>query len=72
MSTISLRVKDKEADLIKKYAELNHMDVSTFIRKSVMERIEDEYDLALFDKIWNSEQADDRITHEAVKQDLGL
>ena len=48
--TISLRLSDADTMLIKKYAELNKMSVSDLIRQSVMERIEDEYDLELFDK----------------------
>lgn len=48
--TISLRLSDADTTLIKKYAELNKMSVSDLIRQSVMERIEDEYDLELFDK----------------------
>ena len=36
--------------LIKKYAEINKMSVSDLIRQSVMERIENEYDLEMFYK----------------------
>jgi len=43
--TISLRLSDEDTALIKKYAELNRMTVSELIRQSVIERIEDEYDL---------------------------
>jgi len=31
--------------LIRKYAELHNMDLSSFIRQAVIEKIEDEYDL---------------------------
>ncbi len=46
--TISLRLNDEDAVLIKKYAELNKISASELIRQSVMERIEDEYDLEAF------------------------
>jgi len=32
----------------------------------------DEYDLTLFNKVWEEEQNADRISHEAVKRELGL
>ncbi len=48
--TISLRLNDEDTLLIKKYAELNRISVSDLIRQTVMERIEAEYDLEMFDK----------------------
>ena len=48
--TVSLRLPDEDAMLIKKYAELNKMSVSDMIRQTVMERIEDEYDLKAYEE----------------------
>lgn len=48
--TISLRLSEEDTLLIKKYAEMNKMSVSDLIRQTVMERIETEYDLEVFDK----------------------
>ena len=48
--TISLRLNEEDALLIKKYAELNRISVSDLIRQTVMEQIETEYDLEMFDK----------------------
>ena len=48
--TISLRLNEKESLLFKKYAEIKKMSVSELIRQTVMERIEDEYDLNAYDK----------------------
>ncbi len=72
MSTISLRLSDKEDMLIRKYAELHNMDLSTFIRQAVIEKIEDEYDLTLFNKVWDEEQQQERISHDQLKRELGL
>ncbi len=72
MSIISLRLNDRDNTLIRKYAELNGMELSTFIRQAVIEKIEDEYDLALFNKVWDEEQDQKRISHEQLKKDLGL
>ena len=48
MTTISLRLSDADNNLIKKYAELNGMSVSDLVRQSVLDRIEDEYDLKAY------------------------
>ena len=72
MGTISLRLSDKDDMLIRKYAELHNMDLSSFIRQAAIEKIEDEYDLTLFNKVWNEEQNQQRISHEELKRELGL
>lgn len=72
MSTISLRLSDKEDKLIRKYAELHDMDLSSFIRETVLAKIEDEYDLSLFNKVWEQEQQEERISHNDLKKELVL
>ncbi len=72
MSTISLRLNEKEDTLIRKYAELHNMDLSSFIRETVLEKIEDEYDLTLFNQVWEEEKHAEKITHSEMKRQLGL
>jgi hypothetical protein len=72
MSTISIRLSDREDMLIRKYVELHDIELSTFIRQIVMEKIEDEYDLTLFNKVWNEEQNQEKLSHDQVKKELGL
>lgn len=43
--TISLELPDEDAVLFKRYADLQNMSLSDFIRNTVFERIEDEFDL---------------------------
>ena len=71
--TISLRLNSEDAILIKKYAKLNKLSVSDLIRKSVMERIETEYDLEMFRKAI-AEYNDNPITYslDDVEKELGL
>jgi len=45
---LSLRLSNEDAALIKKYAELHGMTVSELVRQSVLERIEDEYDIKAY------------------------
>lgn len=48
--TISLRLSDEDGDLFKQYAEMKGITVSELIRQSVLERMEDEYDLKIYEK----------------------
>lgn len=70
---ISLRLSDDDTMLIKKYAEINKMSVSDLIRQSVMERIENEYDLEMFDKAL-AEFKENPVTYslDDVEKELGL
>lgn len=47
---ISMRVSEREKQLIKEIAELHGMNTSEYIKKVVIERIEDEFDLRAFDE----------------------
>lgn len=70
---ISLRLNEKDASLIKKYAEINNITISELVRQSVIEKIEDEYDLSSFNKTY-SEYKNDKETYSLndVKKELGL
>ena len=48
--TISLRLAEEDAKLFKSFASLHGISVSELVRQAVLERIEDEYDLQLFDE----------------------
>ena len=48
--TISVRLNDKEMELIRAYAEMNGISLSDLVRKSILEKIEDEYDLKCYNE----------------------
>ncbi len=71
--TISVRLNDEDTALIQKYAELKGMSVSELVRQSVLERIEDEYDLKAYEKAMVSFRANPvTYTLDEVEQELGL
>ena len=71
--TISLRLSDEDTLLIKKYAELNRLSVSDLIRQTVMERIENEYDLEMFNKAMAEYKNNPTtFTLDEVEKELGL
>lgn len=43
---ISLRLNDNDAALVKSYAKMHGLSVSEFARQAMLDRIEDEFDLA--------------------------
>ncbi len=74
MSTISLRVPEQELSLFKNYARIHNKSLSEVIRNTMLERIEDEYDLKVFAE-YEKEKAAGEVktyTHEEVWRELGL
>ena len=71
--TISLRLNDEDTVLFKKYAELNGITVSELLRQSVIERIEDEYDLNPYKEAM-AEFKKNPVTYslDEVEKELGL
>lgn len=56
--TISLRLNDSDSELIKAYAAMNGLSVSELLRRAVMERIEDEFDLKAYEEAYAEYKAD--------------
>lgn len=71
--TISIRLNEEDAKLIKSYAELNKTTISEFVRNAIMEKIEDEYDLECYYKAMEEfEKNPKTYTHEEVKRMLNI
>ena len=71
--TISLRLNEADSILFKKYAELHGISVSELLRRSVIEHIEEEYDLQAYEEAI-AEYHDNPITYslDEVEKELGL
>ena len=71
--TIPLRLNDADTMLIKKYAEMNGMSVSDLVRQSVLERIEDEFDLKAYEAALAEYRANPvTYTMDDMEKELGL
>ncbi len=70
---ISLRLSEEDTNLIKSYAALHNISVSELFRQSVMEKIEDEYDIRSYEQAMK-EYAKDKTTYslDEVEKELGL
>lgn len=45
MSTMTVRMSDEDAALVRKYADFEGITISDFARSAILEKIEDSYDL---------------------------
>ena len=53
MPIISLRVNDKEKELIEEFSKFNNKGVSTMIKDILLEFIEDKYDIKIADESYS-------------------
>lgn len=67
MSTISLRVPDDELRILKNYARLHNWSLSDAIRKTMIEKIEDEYDLKVFEE-YEREKANGTLVTRPIEE----
>ncbi len=71
--TIYVRLSDKDIELIKTYADMNNISLSDLIRNTILEKIEDEYDLECYKKaIAEYEKNPKTYTLDEIKEELGL
>lgn len=70
---VSVRLSPAEDTLIKKFAAMNNMNVSEFVRLAVLERIEDEIDLQAYERAMK-EYRENPVTYslDEVERELGL
>lgn len=70
---ISIRLSKEESELIRKYAELNDTTVSDVMRQAILSKIEDEFDIFLYDEAYKEFQRKPKIyTLEETKKILDL
>ena len=71
MPTMTMRLDETDAEVVRKYAEFEGKTISDFVRDAVFEKIEDQQDLAT---LREAIAVDDgvRYTHEQVLAALGL
>ena len=71
MPTMTMRLAETDAEVVRKYAEFEGKTISDFVRDAVFEKIEDQQDLEAL----RAAVADDngeRHTHAQVLEELGL
>jgi hypothetical protein len=70
---VSVRFDAEEEKLVKSYCAIHGISMSDAIRRSILEKIEDEFDLAEAEEAIRKFEADPvTIPWERVKEELGL
>ena len=74
MATISVRVNDDEAKLIREYAAANNLNLSQFLRETILDKIEDDFKLDEERIIQARERAktEKKYDHTEVWEMLGI
>ena len=71
--TISVRLSEKDTELIKAYAEINNITISELVRNAILEKIEDEYDLKSYEEAIKEYKKNPKTyTLEEVKKELEI
>lgn len=71
--TISVRLNEKDAELVKAYAKMNNVSLSDLVRNAILEKIENEYDLECYEKAMKEyKQNSKTYTLDEVKKELDL
>ena len=71
MPTMTMRLDETDAEIVRKYAEFEGKTISDFVRDAVFEKIEDQQDLATLRKILAADNGV-RHSHKQVLAELGL
>jgi len=70
---ITLRMTDAETELIRNYASLKGVTVSEVVRRAVMEKIEDDIDLAAYERAMAEYRSNPvSYSQDEVERILGL
>lgn len=71
--TVSVRLNDDDAALFRDYAALHGLTMSELIRRAVLERINDAYDMRCYDRVMAEYRAHpETFTLDEVEKELGL
>lgn len=74
MATISLRIPDEDLQVLKAYAKSHNKTLSEIIISTMIEKIEDEYDLKVIEEYEKEKEAGTLKTysHEELWSEFGL
>ncbi|MGT2846489.1 type II toxin-antitoxin system RelB family antitoxin [Streptococcus massiliensis] len=69
MATMTVRMNNEDSELIRNYINMHGLTISEFARQSMLERIEDEYDLEILRKA-TAEDESSRCSMPEVAKEL--
>lgn len=73
MSTVTFRVSDEEKSFIQSMADFNGLSLSELARTKLLEGLEDQIDMVLYEKAMKDHELNDEsISHQDMLLELGL
>jgi len=73
MSIIQARLSDEDEALVMQYVKVKNISVSELIREAILEKIEDEIDLQLYEEaLAEFEKSPAAYALDAVEKELGI
>ena len=73
MSTVTFRVTDEEKAFIQSMADLNGLSLSELARTKLLEILEDQIDMTLYEKAMKAHEVkDESISHQDMLKELDL
>lgn len=73
MNIITLRINDDDNKLVRDYAKANNITISDLIRDSVLEKIEDDIDLKLYNQAMKDHEENPQdISFDEMMTELGF
>ncbi|MGI6359709.1 MAG: type II toxin-antitoxin system RelB family antitoxin [Acholeplasmatales bacterium] len=71
--SISIRMTEREKQIVKEYSKLNGLSVSEVMRQAIFEKIEDEYDVLIIEEAVNEYEKEPKsYSLEEVKKILDI
>ena len=72
--TVSVRLNEEDSTLFRDYAALHGISLSELIRRSVLEHIEDEYDMRCYKRAMQEyrQHPEETYSLEEMEKELGL
>ena len=71
MATMTIRMDERDAEIVRRYAAFEGKTISQFARDAIFEVIEDQLDLEELRRAVDEDDGE-RITHDQVVSELGL
>lgn len=75
MAVISIRLDESDLKLVKEYLKINNINMSSFVRNLILEKIYDEIDEVeekRIYKLWQESKTQNKYSAESVFEELGL
>lgn len=74
MSVISLRLNEQEEKLLREISSFEGLGLSSYIKKIISERLEDEYDIQSFNKAYKNylDSGEKAYSFDEVVEELGI